>query len=131
MSVIELLWHLNVTDGTKYLIIFGMIVCILVMCVMNGEKNNKYKKKNKLKRYNEREDREEREEREDMGWIKGRKNGGYVNYPTQCQSNYTKCVENNIMFGNNEFCYPCLNDGNSPDFFYNPQINQWVKLTNN
>ena len=123
MSVIELLWHLNVTDGTKYLIIFGIIVCILVMCVMNGEKNNKYKKKNKLKHHNE--------NRKDMEDSENREYGGYANYPTKCQSNYTKCVNNNLMSGNNEFCYPCLNDGNSPDFFFNPQINQWVKLTNN
>jgi hypothetical protein len=115
MSVIELLWHLNVTDTTKYLIIFGIIVCILMMCVMNGQKKNKNKKKNKSFGHNN-QDKE------------------YVKYfmkssPTKCQTNYMKCMENNINSGGNDFCYPCLDNGNSPDFFYNPQINQWVKLT--
>lgn len=127
MSVIELLWYLNVTDNTKYLIFFGIIVCMMMICVMNGKKTNNNKKRNKLNKYknNNSYNNLNKEDTE------------YINYfmkssPTKCQSNYMKCIENNVKNNKNEqeaeFCYPCLNNGNSPDFFYNPQINQWVKL---
>jgi hypothetical protein len=105
MSVIELLWYLNVTESTKYLIILGFIICVLIMCMMNGKKKNKKSRKNKSQ--------------------KSQSDNSY--FPTKCQSNYLKCMEDNIKSGTNEFCYPCLNDGNAPDFFYNPQINEWVK----
>lgn len=108
MSVIELLWYLNVTDGTKYLIILGFIICVLIMCMINGKKKNKKNRKKKSQNYDNYDN--------------------YDNYsPTKCQSNYLKCMENNIKNDTNEFCYPCLNDGNAPDFFYNPQIKEWVK----
>ena len=114
MSVIELLWHLNVTDTTKYLIFFGIIMCILMMCMMNGKKKNinikKKKKKNSKYDY----------ESEELYF-----NGSI---PTRCQTNFMKCVNDNQQNGTNEFCYPCLDNGNAPDFFYNPQINEWVKL---
>ena len=45
---------------------------------------------------------------------------------SKCERNYTKCMENNIKNKKNDFCYPCLNDGNAPDFFFNPKTNEWV-----
>jgi len=126
MSIIELFWHLNVTDNTKYLIFISMIICVLIMCMMNGKKKftkikknastGKIKKLNKLKKHNVDLDRE------------------YIDYfmkqsPTKCQSNYIQCTENNILNKKNEFCYPCMHNGNYPNFFYNPDINQWVKLS--
>jgi|694.fasta_scaffold105971_2 hypothetical protein len=108
MSVIELLWHLNVTEKTKYLIIIGFIVCIMLLCIYNGKKKtvkNKKIKNNKI--YKE-----------------------YYNKlkPTNCQTKYMQCVQNNIINEKNEFCYPCLENGNSPDFFYNPQLNEWIQM---
>lgn len=95
MSIINLFWHLNVTDQTKYLMLFGMILCIIGMCLLGGKKKNK-------------------------------KNNVKYNNLTKCQQNYMNCVENNIKNKTNNFCYPCLNDGSAPDFFYNPQSDNWV-----
>ena len=47
MSLINLFWNLNVTDSTKYLMIFGLMVCIMCMCYFSGHKKN-IKKKNKI-----------------------------------------------------------------------------------
>lgn len=121
MSVIELLWHLNVTDTTKYMIFFSLIICILVMCVINGKKKNINKKKKKKNKYNGNNYNLNNQEEEYADYFMNQN-------PTKCQSNYMKCMEGNVMNGTNEFCYPCLNNGNSPDFFYNPQINEWVKM---
>lgn len=51
MGCIDLLWNLNVSDNTKYLIILGLIVCSLLFCLLNGKK--KKKKKNNNKYYSE------------------------------------------------------------------------------
>ena len=91
MSLIELFWHLDVTENTRYMLIFVVIVIILGLCVMNGKKKlNKNKKK------------------------------------TKCQKNYYKCMKKNLKNGTNDFCYPCMQNGDASDFFYNPQTNQWV-----
>ena len=60
--------------------------------------------------------------------INGKKNN-HKKKQTKCQTNYKKCIRNNKKNKTNNFCYPCLDNGNSPDFFYNQQIGQWVKLT--
>jgi len=88
MSIIELFWYLDVNETTKYLIILGIMMCVLLMCIFNGKKKNKNKKR------------------------------------TKCQSKYLKCMKNNIKNNKNDFCYPCLPNGNPPDFFFNPQTNQ-------
>ena len=49
MSLINLFWHLNVSDQTKYLILFGMIVCIAGLCLLGGKKKNSSKNKNLTK----------------------------------------------------------------------------------
>lgn len=101
MSIIELFWHLDVSDNTKFLIIIGIIICVFVSCILNGKKNNKKKSKKSNKSNND---------------------------LTPCQQNYMQCVNDNMRNNTNNYCYPCLDNGNSPDFFYNPQIGQWVKL---
>lgn len=109
MSVIELLWTLNVSDNTKYLLIIGFIVLLFLTCVYNGKKNNK------------RLTKKQRKDKEYMNY--------YINNnPSKCQANYMKCVDDNIKNKTNNYCYPCLENGNSPDFFYNPQIGEWVKM---
>jgi hypothetical protein len=46
MSLINLFWHLNVTEQTKYLILFGVVVMIFLLCLIGGKKK-KYKNKKK------------------------------------------------------------------------------------
>jgi len=91
------------------------------MCVINGKKKNINKKKKKKNKYNGNNYNLNNQEEEYADYFMNQN-------PTKCQSNYMKCMEGNVMNGTNEFCYPCLNNGNSPDFFYNPQINEWVKM---
>jgi hypothetical protein len=43
---------------------------------------------------------------------------------SQCQKNYSSCMRKNKMNGVNNFCYPCLDNGQSADFFYDPNIGQ-------
>jgi len=38
MSVIDLFWHLDLNDQTKYIIIFGLIVCLILCCTLAGKK---------------------------------------------------------------------------------------------
>ena len=47
MSIIELFWYLNVSESTKYYIIFGAIMCIMLMCIFNGKKKTTRKNKKK------------------------------------------------------------------------------------
>lgn len=96
MSLINLFWELNVSDTTKNLIIVGIIVGILALCFFSGKK--KIKKTNKINKINK----------------------------TKCERNYMKCMENNIKNKKNDFCYPCLDDGNAPDFFFNPKTSEWI-----
>ena len=49
---------------------------------------------------------------------------------TRCHRNYMSCVENNIKNNTNEFCYPCLNNGLKPDFFYDPVSKEWLSRNN-
>lgn len=58
-----------------------------------------------------------------------KKKSNHKKKQTKCQVNYKKCIRDNKKNKTNNFCYPCLNNGNSPDFFYNQEIGQWVKLT--
>jgi hypothetical protein len=48
---------------------------------------------------------------------------------TKCEDSYMKCMQNNIRNNRNDFCYPCLDDGNAPDFFLNPHTKQWIKAS--
>ncbi|QKF94395.1 hypothetical protein QKU48_gp0937 [Fadolivirus algeromassiliense] len=107
MSIIELFWHLDVSENTKYLIVLGIIVCMFLTCIYNGKKKKLIKKQKNDKQY--------------MDYYN-------INKPTKCQSNYMKCVDDNIKNKTNNFCYPCLDNGSSPDFFYNPKIGEWVKI---
>ena len=96
-------------------------MCVIIMCIMNGGKKNKYKKRKSTKYKNNINND-----------IFKNIDPDYIDYlmrssPTKCQSHYMKCIENNIITGADNFCYPCLDNGNSPDFFYDPRINQWVK----
>lgn len=52
MSIINLFWHLNISDTTKYMLIFGLIFCLLSYCFFSGTKGKKKdnkKKKSKTK----------------------------------------------------------------------------------
>lgn len=44
MSIIDLFWHLDISNTSKYLIIFGLIVCLIVSCTLTGKKKKKVKK---------------------------------------------------------------------------------------
>lgn len=110
MSIIELFWHLDVSDRTKYQAILASIIIIGLICVVSGKKKSKKKIKKEIR---------DKEYQTYMG----------LRNPSPCQVNYMKCVTDNAIKNTRNFCYPCLNDGTLPDFFYNTQINQWVKLT--
>lgn len=54
MNILNLFWNLNVTDNTKSIIIFSIIVLIIVMCYFRGKKSsNKNKKKHKINKSDE------------------------------------------------------------------------------
>ena len=89
MAVIELLWHLNISDTSKYLIILAIFVSIMLLCIFAGKKKNK---KNKSK--------------------------------SKCQKKYNKCMKNNLINNTNNFCYPCMNNGQPIDFVYDTESNQ-------
>lgn len=44
MAIIELLWHLDISNNSKYLIIIGIIVSVMLLCVFAGKKKNKSNK---------------------------------------------------------------------------------------
>ena len=108
MSLINLFWELNVSDSTKTLIVIGIIVGILALCFFSGKK-----KKNKLKQNNKN--------------VSLYQNQDQNKNQTKCERNYMKCMVNNIKNKRNDFCYPCLDDGTAPDFFYDPASEEWVK----
>lgn len=45
MSVIDLIWYLNITDQTKYLVFISFFVCILLYCIYRGKKKSSKKGK--------------------------------------------------------------------------------------
>lgn len=45
MSIIDLFWHLNIDDTSKYLIILGIVICLVVSCTLAGKKKKKKSKK--------------------------------------------------------------------------------------
>lgn len=101
MSIIELFWNLDVSNTTKWLIIVGIIVCVFLTCIYNGKKKNwNINTKNKKKKKNN---------------------------LSKCQINYKKCMNDNIKNKTNKFCYPCLENGKPPDFFYDSKMGQWMK----
>ncbi|ARF12421.1 hypothetical protein Klosneuvirus_5_91 [Klosneuvirus KNV1] len=111
MSLLNLFWHLNVTDNTKTIMVLGIIVLIIVMCYFSGKK--KSNKKIKKKHLNNLDDT-------------------YINYltklkPSMCEKRYMQCKESNVLNGSDDFCVPCLNDGKSPNFFYDPEKKEWIK----
>jgi hypothetical protein len=113
MSVMDLFWQLNVSDETKYLFMFFIIICVFAICFYNKKNKNKNKLK-KRKRYNPNYN--------DDYYNQYMKRGKL----TKCHRNYVNCVDNNIKNNTNEFCYPCLNDGVKQDFFYDPVSKEWL-----
>lgn len=111
MSLLNLFWNLNVTDNTKYIIIGTIIVGILVLCFYSGNKKTSYTN-NKITQY-----------------IHQLVNEPSSIKPTNCQKKYNKCMLNNIINGTDDHCYPCLNDGTSPDFFFNNKTGEWIPRT--
>jgi Tfp pilus assembly protein PilO len=114
MSAINLFWQLDISDTTKYLLIFLIIVCIFLTCYMNKNKNKNIIKNKSLKQENT-----------------PLKDEYYSNYMkqknlTQCHKRYMNCVENNMENGTDEFCYPCINNGKKQDFFYDPVSKEWL-----
>jgi len=136
MSVIEILWQLNVTDTTKYLVVIGIVICTLFLLIVTSKKKNKNKNKNKNKKIsktNHFTNNTNNNTNNNINQVDIDKE--YFEYytqnkPTKCQNNYIQCVETNVKNGTDKYCYPCMNDGNAPDFAYNPQLGQWVKSTN-
>ena len=45
MSVIDLIWYLNITDQTKYIVFIGFFVCLLIYCIYKGKKKRSKKSK--------------------------------------------------------------------------------------
>ncbi len=41
MSIIDLFWHLNIDEKTRYLLFLLLIICIIGSCLMNGKRNKK------------------------------------------------------------------------------------------
>lgn len=124
MSVLDILWQLNVTDTTKYLIIVGIVICILFIFIMSAKKKEKYSNLTKPK------NKQKKSKKSNLDQVDIDKE--YFEYyhekkPTKCQFNYIKCVEDNVKNKTNKYCYPCMENGNAPDFSYNPVLNQWVK----
>lgn len=98
MSLINLFWNLNISDTSKYLIVIGFFLSIFLLCFLNGKKNNTKKIKQKQKKKT-----------------------------TKCEENYLTCMQNNIKNNKNDFCYPCLDDGSRPDFFFDTKSQEWIK----
>jgi hypothetical protein len=113
MSSLEILWHLNMNDKTKYLLILGGFVLVILCCVLNVKKKSKKSKKRKNKKIM------------NDNFYTGYK---MMNNPTKCQQDYIKCVENKTNGIGNQFCYPCQYDGTYPDTMYDPVMKQYVYL---
>jgi hypothetical protein len=112
MSILNLFWHLNVNDSTKLMMILGIIVLIIIMCWYTGKK--KPSKKVKVKH------------------LVNNIDDTYINYltkknPSVCEKRYMQCKESNVINGGNDFCVPCLNDGDAPNFFYDSEKEEWIK----
>lgn len=112
MSLLDLFWNLNVTDTTKLAMVLGIIVIIIGMCYFSGKKKpfKKIKRKNILNNLDD----------------------TYINYltkkkPSKCERRYMECKESNILNNSNNFCVPCLDDGTSPNFFYDSETKEWIK----
>ncbi|ARF10114.1 hypothetical protein Indivirus_17_2 [Indivirus ILV1] len=43
MSIIDLFWHLDISDTSKYLIICSLFVCLIISCTLAGKRNKKKK----------------------------------------------------------------------------------------
>lgn len=114
MSLLNLFWHLNVTDNTKYLIVIGLFVTVLIACYFGGTRKKTTKKlKNKKHNIPKFDD-------------------AYVDYLTKpklsmCEQKYMQCKESNFINDSEAFCVPCLDDGNAPNFFYDSNKKEWIK----
>jgi hypothetical protein len=129
MSAINLFWQLDISDETKYLLVFLIIMCIVAVGVYNKNKNKKSKAKKDNKYFNK-----------NINKTPINKNFFHDDYYNEylnkrnlnkCHHKYMECVENNARNGTDEFCYPCLNGGNKPDYFYNQETNEWVSRDDN
>ena len=88
MSIIDLVWYLNINESTKYMIFIWFFVLIMLYCVYKGKKKKNSKKTKR----------------------------------SLCEKNYDTCMKKNLMNGTNNFCYPCFDNGQAPDFFYDPEV---------
>jgi len=104
MNIIDLFWQLDVSDNMKYLIIFGSIVLLCAYCALNGFKTSTKKKENNDTFYNQ--------------YTK-------LNKLTDCQQNYINCINNN---NDSDKCYPCLQNGDYSNFFFDPKKGQWIAI---
>lgn len=114
MSLINLLWQLDITDTTKYALIILTIILIISLCYYKNKNYKKHKKGKNNKKINNNvtdEYYKEYAKRENI---------------TPCHKHYMNCVENNERYGKNNFCYPCINDGLKQDFFYDPVTQEWL-----
>jgi preprotein translocase subunit SecG len=119
MSAINLFWQLNISDETKYLLIFFIIICIFAVCFYNKNKNSK-NSKNKIKNKSTKKNYSNDYNDDYYNQYTKKKN------LTKCHKNYMSCVENNMRNNTDNFCFPCLNDGVKQDFFYDPISKEWI-----
>ena len=57
-------------------------------------------------------------------FVSGKKRKKPKKKKTGCQKSYDACMSKNRINGTNNFCYPCFDDGQAPDFFYDSNIGQ-------
>lgn len=101
MSALELIWKLDISDNKKYLLIIIGIICLCVVCSMIPKKK-----------------KQEMMAEVPTGQPK-----------TKCQSEYDKCQLRNKQNNTKDFCYPCFQNGQAPDFFFDSDSQQWIKST--
>jgi hypothetical protein len=121
MSLINLFWQLDITDETKYLLIFFLVICVIAVGIYNKKQKKKPKKESKNYNANLNSPFQDHYYNE----YQNKRNN------TKCHEKYMNCVENNIKNGTDEFCYPCLNGGKKPDFFYDGESGEWILRENN
>lgn len=128
MSAINLFWQLDISDETKYLLVFLIIMCVVAIGVYNKNKNKKNKTKKENKYFNKNINQTTTKNIFHDDYYNEYLNKRNLN---KCHHKYMECVENNAKNGTDEFCYPCLNGGNKPDYFYNQETNEWVSRDDN
>lgn len=134
--MIDILWNLDINDTSKYIIVCGIFICTLFLLVSNAKRKDLYKNvvldKNPTGKKSVNTNMNRSTNANKFGSVDIDKD--YFNYakknnPSKCENTYVKCVEDNIKNKTNNYCYPCMSNGNAPNFAYNPDIKQWVKLS--